>query len=108
MQFKVASNYSQRPFTISEKSCIIHTFANCEVMRFLCLRFWNYRQCCDDRRNQVSQNNYLCCMKKTLDFEGVNAIHFHIMTTSAFVIDGKIVIKGCVSSAEEIRQLLTK
>jgi|GEM_PF-2841835 hypothetical protein len=100
MRFKVASNYSQRPFTISEKSCIIHTFANCEVMRFLC--------CCDDRRNQVSQNNYLCCMKKTLDFEGVNAIHFHIMTTSAFVIDGKIVIKGRVSSAEEIRQLLTK
>jgi small redox-active disulfide protein 2 len=33
---------------------------------------------------------------------------YNIMTTPALVIDGKVVIKGRIPSAEELRQLLTK
>ena len=35
-------------------------------------------------------------------------LKYNIMTTPALVIDGKIVTKGRVPSAEEIKQLLTK
>jgi small redox-active disulfide protein 2 len=33
---------------------------------------------------------------------------YNIMTTPALVIDGEVVVKGRVPSAEEIKQLLTK
>ena len=33
---------------------------------------------------------------------------YNIMTTPALVIDGKVVVKGRIPSAEEIKQLLTK
>jgi len=33
---------------------------------------------------------------------------YNIMTTPALVIDGKVVTKGRIPSAEEIKQLLTK
>jgi len=38
----------------------------------------------------------------------VEIMKFNIMTTPALVIDGKVVVKGRIPSAEEIKQFLTK
>jgi protein-disulfide isomerase len=35
-------------------------------------------------------------------------MNYGVMTTPALVIDGKVVVKGRVPSAEEIRKLITK
>ncbi|MCX6224273.1 MAG: thioredoxin family protein [Bacteroidia bacterium] len=38
----------------------------------------------------------------------VEIMSFRIMTTPALVVDGKVLLKGRVPSANEIKQLLTK
>jgi small redox-active disulfide protein 2 len=57
-------------------------------------------------RDVVSKNGIDATITKVEDI--MEIMKFNIMTTPALVIDGKVVVKGIVPSAEEIKRLLTK
>ena len=57
-------------------------------------------------REVVEKNNIDATITKVEDI--VEIMKYHIMATPALVIDEKVVVKGRVPSAEEIKQLLTK
>jgi small redox-active disulfide protein 2 len=57
-------------------------------------------------RNVVSKNGIDATVTKVEDI--MEIMKYNIMTTPALVIDGKVVIKGRIPSAEEIKQLLTR
>ena len=57
-------------------------------------------------RDVVSKNGIDATITKVEDI--MEIMKYNIMTTPALVIDGKVVTKGRIPSAEEIKQLLTK
>jgi small redox-active disulfide protein 2 len=57
-------------------------------------------------REVVSRNGIDATITKVEDI--MEIMKFNIMTTPALVVDGKVVSKGVVPSAEEIKQLLTR
>jgi small redox-active disulfide protein 2 len=57
-------------------------------------------------RKVVRDNSIVADIAKVEDI--VEIMKYNIMTTPALVIDGKVVSKGRIPSAEEIKQLLTK
>ena len=57
-------------------------------------------------RDVVSKNSIDASITKVEDI--IEIMKYNIMTTPALVIDGKVVIKGRVPSADEIKQLITK
>jgi len=57
-------------------------------------------------RDVVSKNGINATILKVDDI--MEIMKYNIMTTPALVIDGKVVVKGRVPSADEIKQLLTK
>jgi small redox-active disulfide protein 2 len=57
-------------------------------------------------RDVVSKNGIDATITKVDDI--MEIMKYNIMTTPALVIDGKVVVKGRIPSAEEIKQLLTK
>jgi small redox-active disulfide protein 2 len=57
-------------------------------------------------RDVVSKNEIDATVTKVEDI--MEIMKYNIMTTPALVIDGKVVIKGRIPSAEEIKQLLTR
>lgn len=57
-------------------------------------------------REVVNKNGIDATITKVEDI--LEIMKFNIMTTPALVVDGKIVSKGIVPSAEVIKQLLTK
>jgi small redox-active disulfide protein 2 len=56
-------------------------------------------------RKAVKDNKIEATVTKVEDI--VEIMKFNIMTTPALVVDGKVVVKGRVPSAEEIKQFLT-
>jgi small redox-active disulfide protein 2 len=57
-------------------------------------------------RDVVSKNNIDATIIKVDDI--MEIMKYNIMTTPALVIDGKVVTRGIIPSAEEIKQLLTR
>jgi small redox-active disulfide protein 2 len=57
-------------------------------------------------RKVVKDNGIYAEITKVEDI--MEIMKYNIMTTPALVIDGKVVIKGRIPSAEEIKQLLIK
>jgi small redox-active disulfide protein 2 len=57
-------------------------------------------------RDVVSKNKIDATITKVEDI--MEIMKYNIMNTPALVIDGKVVVKGRIPSAEEIKQLLTK
>jgi len=57
-------------------------------------------------RDVVSKNGIDATITKVDDITEI--MKYNIMTMPALVIDGKVVAKGRIPSAEEIKQLLTK
>lgn len=57
-------------------------------------------------REVVHKNGIDATVTKVEDI--MEIMKFNIMTTPALVIDGKVVTKGIVPSAEEIKRLLTR
>ena len=57
-------------------------------------------------RDVVSKTGIDATITKVEDI--MEIMKYNIMTTPALVIDGKVVTKGIIPSAEEIKQLLTK
>jgi small redox-active disulfide protein 2 len=57
-------------------------------------------------RDVVEKNGIDATVTKVEDI--MEIMKYNIMTTPALVIDGKVVIKGRIPSAEEIKQLLTR
>jgi small redox-active disulfide protein 2 len=57
-------------------------------------------------REVVKSNNIEATVTKVEDI--MEIMKYNIMTTPALVIDGKVVTKGIIPSAEEIKQLLTR
>jgi len=57
-------------------------------------------------RDVVSKNGIDATITKVEDI--MEIMKYNIMTTPALVIDGKVVVKGRVPSAEEIKHLFTK
>jgi small redox-active disulfide protein 2 len=57
-------------------------------------------------RDVVSKNGINATVTKVEDI--MEIMKYNIMTTPALVIDGKVVTKGIIPSADEIKQLLTK
>jgi small redox-active disulfide protein 2 len=57
-------------------------------------------------REVVSRNGIDATITKVEDI--MEIMKFNILTTPALVIDGKVVTKGIIPSAEEIKRLLTK
>lgn len=57
-------------------------------------------------RDVIRQNNIDATVTKVEDI--MEIMKYNIMTTPALVVDGKVVVKGRVPSADEIRQFLTK
>jgi small redox-active disulfide protein 2 len=57
-------------------------------------------------REVVSKNGIDATITKVEDI--MEIMKYNIMTTPALVIDGKVVTKGIIPSAAEIKQLLTK
>jgi len=57
-------------------------------------------------RDVVSKNGIDATITKVEDI--MEIMKYNIMTTPALVIDGKVVTKGIIPSAEKIKQLVTK
>jgi small redox-active disulfide protein 2 len=57
-------------------------------------------------RDVVSKNGIDATITKVDDI--MEIMKYNIMTTPALVVDGKVVIKGRVPSADELKQLLTR
>jgi small redox-active disulfide protein 2 len=57
-------------------------------------------------RDVVSKNEIDATIIKVEDI--MEIMKYNIMTTPALVIDGKVVTKGIIPSAADIKQLLTK
>ncbi|MBE0674745.1 MAG: TM0996/MTH895 family glutaredoxin-like protein [Bacteroidales bacterium] len=57
-------------------------------------------------RDVISQNGIDASVTKVDDI--MEIMKYNVMTTPALVIDEKVVVKGRVPSAEEIKQLLTR
>ena len=57
-------------------------------------------------RDVVSRNGIDATITKVDDI--VEIMKYNIMTTPALVVDGKVVSKGRIPSADEIKQLLIK
>jgi len=57
-------------------------------------------------REIVAQNGIDATVTKVEDI--MEIMQFGVMTTPALVIDGQVVVKGKVPSAEEIKKLLVK
>ena len=57
-------------------------------------------------REVVSKNGIDATITKVEDI--IEIMKFNIMTTPALVVDGKVVTKGIIPSAEEIKRLLTR
>jgi len=57
-------------------------------------------------RKVVKDNGIDASIIKVEDI--VEIMKFNIMTTPALVVDGKVVVKGRVPSADEIKKFLTK
>ena len=57
-------------------------------------------------RDVISQNNIDATVTKVDDI--MDIMKYNVITTPAIVIDEKVVVKGRVPSAEEIKQLLTR
>jgi len=57
-------------------------------------------------REVVSEMSIDATVTKVEDIMDIMA--FGVMTTPALVVDGKVVLKGRVPSADEVKQLLTK
>lgn len=57
-------------------------------------------------REVVERNGIEATVSKVEDIVAI--MNYGVMTTPALVVDGKVVVKGRVPSAEEIRKLLTK
>ena len=57
-------------------------------------------------RDVVSKNGIDATVTKVEDI--MEIMKYNIMTTPALVIDGKVVMKGRIPSADEIKQLLLK
>jgi small redox-active disulfide protein 2 len=57
-------------------------------------------------RDVVSKNGIDATITKVEDI--IEIMKYNIMTTPALVIDGKVVTKGIIPSAAEIKQLLTR
>ena len=57
-------------------------------------------------RDVVRKNGIDATITKVDDI--MEIMKYNIMTTPALVIDEKVVVKGRIPSAEEIKQLLTK
>jgi small redox-active disulfide protein 2 len=57
-------------------------------------------------REVVSRNGIDATITKVEDI--IEIMKFNIMTTPALVVDGKVVSKGIIPSAEVIKQLLTR
>ena len=57
-------------------------------------------------RDVVSKNGIDATITKVEDI--MEIMKYNIMTTPALVIDGKVVTKGIIPSAAEIKQLLTR
>ncbi len=54
----------------------------------------------------VEKNNIDATITKVEDI--MEIMKYGVMSTPALVVDGKVILKGRVPSAEEIKQLLTK
>jgi small redox-active disulfide protein 2 len=57
-------------------------------------------------RDVVEQNGIDATVTKVEDF--IEIMKLGVMTTPALVVDGKVLVKGRVPSADEIKQVLTK
>ena len=57
-------------------------------------------------RDVVNKNGIDAIITKVDDI--MDIMKYNVMTTPALVIDGKVVVKGRIPSAEEIKQLLTR
>jgi len=57
-------------------------------------------------KDVVSKNGIDATITKVEDI--MEIMKFNIMTTPALVVDGKVVMKGRIPSAEELKQLLIK
>jgi small redox-active disulfide protein 2 len=57
-------------------------------------------------RDVVTKNGIAATITKVEDI--MEIMKYNIMSTPALVVDGKVVVKGRIPSAEEIKQLLTK
>ena len=57
-------------------------------------------------REIVEKHGIDATVTKVEDIMGI--MKYGVMSTPALVVDGKVVVKGRVPSAEEIKQLLTK
>lgn len=57
-------------------------------------------------RDIISQNNIDATVTKVDDI--MDIMKYNVIATPALVIDEKVVVKGRVPSAEEIKQLLTR
>jgi small redox-active disulfide protein 2 len=57
-------------------------------------------------RDVVAKNGIDATITKVEDI--IEIMKYNIMSTPALVVDGKVVIKGRVPSAEEIKQILMK
>ncbi|MBK7625690.1 MAG: TM0996/MTH895 family glutaredoxin-like protein [Bacteroidales bacterium] len=57
-------------------------------------------------RDVVSKNAIDATITKVEDI--MEIMKYNIMTTPALVVDGKVVLKGRIPSADEIKQLLIK
>ncbi len=57
-------------------------------------------------REVVEQNNIEATVTKVEDIVAI--MNYGVMSTPALVIDEKVVLKGRVPSADELKQILTK
>jgi len=57
-------------------------------------------------RQVVEQNGIEATVTKVEDIVAI--MNYGVMTTPALVIDGKVVLKGRVPSADELRKIITR
>jgi small redox-active disulfide protein 2 len=57
-------------------------------------------------REVVEKNGIDAVITKVEDFQEI--MKYHIMVTPALVVNGKVVVKGRIPSAEEMKEILLK